>query len=347
MRFVVGVVALAAMTWGCREQRRAPTYDAAPPPPSVKPLREFPRSSEPVVLPPGLDPERVALATSICAAAYRGNQVGCRSHPPFVRREQRPDGKIVEHEGDPHSFCPITGIVRGAFSRERAKQAIVAFGPCLEDERSEWSPTQPGSAVLVEDYGRLWQPIGYEPDVDVKIGESCTTTKRGDDHDVLYCRMTVSAPPKGEVTVVFLLDFARGAFGKRSAGQITRLYADSLTCANVEAGHPAGIAWVEVTGMSLSDRNADGTPDPVITVKRSRVPPSASLEASLRASCRSGAAVPHVAMPPAKEATLEFVSDGDAFAPTAATKKLIDQWTADAPKGMNGLAEIGPMVLPK
>jgi hypothetical protein len=289
--------------------------------------------------PPGTEPKTVTIAASICAAAFRGREVGCRSHPPFERPEQLPDGKIVKHTGDPLSFCAIDRVYYGAFTRPGAEQAVVAFGQCKESEGAEWDAAFPGSAVLVENVSGRWKAMGYEPEVNAQL---CLQSHRSDARDVLLCRSNLAATAVGSLTSFFLLDFARGPRGKRNAGTFARVFSDEINCIAAESGLPSGLVSADITSVALADLDKNGTPDLVVKVRRARAAPSAALDAKVNALCKQGPEKAKGALPPATVTTLELLSDGDGFTPSAATKTALDAWTAEAPSDFNGLSTAGP-----
>jgi hypothetical protein len=291
--------------------------------------------------PPGTDPEKVTIAASICAAAYLGHDVGCRSHPPFVRPEQQPDGKIVRHEGDPLMFCSIARVYHGSFTKPGAKQAVLAFDQCKESEDAEWDAGFPGSAVLVEQRGARWKAVAYEPDVNMGL---CLRDRRADGRDVLLCRSNFGAPPTGQVSYVFLLDFAWPATQKgQRAVSLVELFSDNMSCGFAADGLPSGITSLEIAGMALADLNHDGTPDLAVQVRRAHRAPSPKLEAALHALCnRPRPGDPSALVPRAKPDILSLVSRGETFVPTAATRKTIERWTAESPDDFNGLSGAAP-----
>jgi hypothetical protein len=351
------VIALALVT-GCRS---APKSDAgAPPAPSAKPAPSVaavdagapaPPAFPTPQTPPGADPEHVLFASSICAAATlqlplspKTTTVGCRSHAPFERPEQQPDGKLPVFTGDPLAFCAISKVYRGSFTRPGATQAIVAFDACKhgEDDPS-WDMGNPGDAVVVEQVEGRWRSVGYVPDVNAG---ACVAAHRADGRDVLLCKSGLGAGPSGEVVYVFLLDVARK---DQQAGTVALIHGDTLACAWVEpSGYriEGGLTSTRISGMSLEDRNGDGTPDLLVDVDRVHAPPSPALDAKVRAACAKDPNVGEKALLPAPKRTrLEILSTGDRFAPSPASQKILDAWAAEAPPNMNGLEGAAPRPL--
>jgi hypothetical protein len=291
---------------------------------------------------PGVDRDEVIFASSICAAAYMGRLVGCRSHPPFVRPEQKPDGKLAAFTGDPLELCAIEKVSRGSFTRPGATQALLGFGPCKDEPRVTWDMANPGSVVLVEQIEGRWKAIGYEDGVNSR---SCFQVRRSSSQggrDILLCRSSLGAFTAGQVFYFFMVDFGRTA---KRAATIARLYSDMApSCMSVDRGFPSGYVELEIAGVTLSDVNADGTNDLVVRVKRARVPPSPSFDAKVRAMCkrRGPSEDIHALLPPAEETTIELVSGADGYAPSPASQKTLAKWRAEAPDDFNGLVGVGP-----
>jgi hypothetical protein len=297
-----------------------------------QPARDLPLPAAP----PGTDPEQARIAASICAAAFLGKNVGCRSHPPFTRPEQLPDGKFVEHKDDPLLFCAIDVVFRGSFTKPGAKQAIVSFSQCMEAD-TVWDAGNPGSAVLVEEREGRWRAIDTLGAANLAL---CLQTRRADGRDILLCRSNLGAPPAGNVIYFFLVDFARSP----RQGSLAKVFGDMPLCMAGQEGFPSGLISIEVTDMKLVDLNRDGTKDLLVRVVRSRVPPSPALDARVRTACQGDPGMVDLPrmLPPPKVASLELVSNGDSFAPSATTKKLLEAWRAESPDGFNGLESVGP-----
>ncbi len=297
-------------------------------------------------VPVGADAERVLLASSICAAAVlpRTNQhveVGCRSHPPFTEPEQQPDGTLPVHSGDPLTFCALDGVYRGSFTRATAKQAVLSFSQCKEnDPDAPWDSGFPGSAVLVEEVKGRWRAVDYEGGINAN---NCLTDRRADGRDVLFCQSAFGAGGIGAIRYIMLLDFTRS--GKR-AGTVLRLFDDDSGCGYLarpgvpgQRRLPSGLISVRIADARIVDRNKDGTGDLVVEVDRARVPPSGALDARLDAACKRNVAPNNRALFPLSTRTqLELLSDGDGFAPSAPTRKVLDEWRAESPEGLDGLA---------
>jgi hypothetical protein len=351
----VGLCLSAGVALACAASPSPPPPKPVPATPQVAP-EPVPSAPAPVVAasaeraptplplpdaPPGTDPEEVKLAASICAASYLDKQVGCRSHPPFERPEQLPDGKIIPHQGDPLLFCGIDHVFHGSFTRPGAKQVVISFEQCKEGEDAVWDSGFPGSAVLAEESDGRWKAVGYEPDVNAA---GCLQDHRADGRDVLLCQSGLAAPPSGVVRYVFLIDFARGGGKTPSAVSLAKMFGDTLLCAFADQGFPSGLVSLQTGDLALRDLNHDGTDDLVLKVRRGRIPPSAALDAKVKARCKQshGSVYETDLVPKPKQTTLEFLSKGDDFVPSPGSQKTLAAWAAEAPEDFNGLADVGP-----
>lgn len=300
-------------------------------------------------VPPGADAEEVRLLSSICAVAHRPSAgartaVGCRSHPPFDRPEQQPDGKLPLHEGDPMRLCQISKLYKGSFSRPGASEVVIAFDACFEQgDQFETNYFNSESVVLAEETpGALkpWSATAYEATMHAS---ACSTSRRKDGRDALLCRSGIAAQGAGEITFFFLLDFART---QKRAGTVAWLYSDLFDCAAYERDSyrlAHGFVAIEIGDEKLTDVNGDGTPDLVVDVKRARTPPSAALDKKVRDVCSRNPELGAKAIAsPFKKVRLEIVSRGSSFEPSVATSKLLATWEAEAPPNMNGLKGAAP-----
>jgi hypothetical protein len=301
--------------------------------------------------PAGANPDEVTFLSSICASAYtrspNGNVVvGCLSHPPFERPEQRPDGTLPPYAGDPMKLCSLNAIYRGSFTRAGAKQALLSFGICYDDgDRFLTNGPDSESVVLVEEVGGRWAPIGYEKGLHAY---SCYRSRRADGHDVLLCKSTVAAAGRGDVTYLFELDFARPG---KHAGAFAWMFSDLFDCDSFErTGRrlPNGLVALRVTRFAADDLDGDGRGDLAVSVDRARAAPGPALDAKVHAACARNPKVDGTSFVPAFQKTkLEFLNRGDAVVPSPASKKELDAWEAEAPEGMNGLKGAAPEPLVK
>lgn len=293
--------------------------------------------------PPGADPEKVLIATSICPAGYRTEQVapgkpprtavGCRAHPPFDVPSRYPDGSFAEFTGDWQKFCQITNVQHGSFRRPGAKEALVTFEQCMDNDSDVWDAAMPGSAVVVEETNGRWKSVADAPGVNLGF---CETIRWQDGHDALVCWSGFGAPPSPTMWYLFLLDFARPA---PHAGTFMRIYNHEFSCAwGTGSLAENGFAALKGFKRTFRDLNGDGVRDVVLELERARVAPSSKLEARVQSLCATNPRITQSAfMPPFKAFRLEFVSQGRGFVPTAATRKLVEQWEKETPdQGVKG-----------
>jgi hypothetical protein len=298
-------------------------------------------------VPAGANPDEVKIISSICASAYvrspTGNVVlGCLSHPPFERPEQRPDGTLSPYAGDPMKLCTLDATYRGSFTRAGAKQAVLSFGVCYDDGAEGFARggSASQSVVLVEEVAGRWQPVGYEGGV---AAFSCDKSRRADGRDVLLCKGAVGATGRGELTYLFALDFARA--GGR-AGAFAWMFSDLFDCgAFVRGGRrlPNGLVALRVGRVEAADLDGDGTADLAVSVERARAAPSPALDAKARAACARSQRADGISLVPAmQKARLEFYHRGGGVVPAPESQALLDAWEAEAPEGLNGLKASAP-----
>lgn len=333
----------------------APVGDAIASAPDAGPVPTTSEDDEPPITVPAFPipsapknapAEPLAIASAICAAAYRpagnGIAVGCRSHPPFKTPAQMPDGKLVRAKPDSLGFCEIRRVFRGSFSRAGASQAVVVFGECWDDGESFSSNAMnSASVVLVEEVPSpsRWKVKAYERNVHA---EACETSRTADGHDVLLCHATLGAFSMGAMTFLFAIDFART---DPRTYTVARIFADDVDCTQVK-GMPdslsTGFTKTRVTRTALADVNQDGTPDLVVDVERAHLSPSPALKRGAEAECAKGAYQPHLErlLPKPETKRLELVSERGTFVPSPSSQKLLDAWEAESP-GF-GLESAGP-----
>lgn len=299
--------------------------------------------------PPGANAREVEIASAVCNAEKMGKVIGCGSHPPFVSKDQMPDGTLKEHQGDPLTFCGIDTLYDGSFTASGRKQVLVSFAQCKEnDPGATWDAGFPGSGVVVEKTdGARWKVVAYEPDVNLPRCKISHLKKA--DRDVLFCWNAFSAGA-GTMTYFVHVDFARK--GARKAATVAYLFDDDLNCMMMTGPdgtiHVEGWAALEARNFNITDVNGDGTPDLIIDVNRGAVPASSQLDAALKAACKKAGGgggvrasiVPKSAM---KITKIEIVSSpAESFAPTALSKKLLEEWAATANTGATQLRGAAP-----
>lgn len=285
--------------------------------------------------PPGADPEKVAIAASICAAAVIQSQpdkalIGCRTNPPFDKPDRKPDGVLVA-DRDPTNVCTIDEMYRGSFTRPGAKQTLLAFGTC--DDGGGWNGAMPGSVVVVEaSPTSRWKVVTHELDLNAI---TCLMDRRADGRDILVCHDNWGAPPMGALRWFYSIDLSQ----EPRVRQFAKMYFGDWPIHCGPPYHPPefleyGVTSLSIKSFVLADANKDGKKDLVVKVQRARAPASKAMDAKIEALCKGGAdSVKSTAyLPPAKEITLEFLSDGASFTPTPATRKLLDAWQTEAPE---------------
>ena len=285
--------------------------------------------------PPGADPEKVAFAASICAAAAieAGSgtvAIGCRSNPPFDKPGRRPDG-VLASGLDAVKVCTIDHIYRGSFTRPGAKEAALAFGTC--DDGGPWNGSMPGSVVVVEESPTSkWKVVTYEPELNAN---GCLVDRRPDGRDILVCHDNFGAYSSGALRWFYSIDLSKKP--KQRVDEFAKMFEDDFPVTCGPSFPPEflsyGVTRITIKSFVLADANKDGKKDLVATVQRANFPASKALEAKIEALCKKGAALVETSayLPPAKEFTLEFLNDGYAFVPTPATQKRLDAWRTGAP----------------
>jgi hypothetical protein len=301
--------------------------------------------------PPGADPEEVNLAVSICAAAYEPTlpnaapskrahpmRVGCRSHPPFVAPEEKPDGTLPRYQGDETGFCAIDRVYRGSFSRPGAVEAVVSLAQCRDGD--EWDMGMPGSAVLAEQIGGRWRAVAYERAANLT---SCKQARLPGGRDILVCQSGFGAFSTGMIDYAFVLDFARKE--EVHAGTLAILYSDMDLCNSLQANGnklPSGVTYAVLEDVAVTDVNHDGLPDVVLAVERSHIGPSPGLDDRVRASCKRGEKLDRKHLVPPTKTRLELLGDGTSFALSAESAKELAAWTSESPENLNGLSGAAP-----
>jgi len=309
--------------------------------------------------PPGADPLHVEIASAICKAAKMKTVIGCRSHPPFVKKEQMPDGTLPEfNDPDSMTFCGIDKVYKGSFTAAGKSQVVVSFSSCKEDENATWGAGNPGSGVVVEKTdGAHWRVVAYEADINLE-GCKIAHLKKAD-RDTLFCRNGFSAGA-GSLTYFTHLDFARSDAASttpKKARTVAYIFSDEVHCGMMNPMsepefHVPGFAIADAgRDFALTDVNADGTPDLVLTVQRASLPASPTLDNRIKTICNTPGGstlpnkqdvmlIPKSAMKPTK---IEIVSGADeTFAPTPASKKLLEEWASVANSGATQLRGVTP-----
>lgn len=301
----------------------APT-SAAPPAPDRVVIPEAP---------PSVDRDKLAIVSAICSVGIFENQVGCRTHPPFVRAEQLPDGRAQTVFADPLFFCSLDQVYRGSFSRPGAEQALLAFGQC-KDRDEFWDAAFPGSAVLVEKIKGRWTVVETDS---ARNLDRCKTLRNADGHDTLVCVDSFGAFSSGGLRWVFSYDFTRGP--NDLATTHTKLFFDdfSMACGDNYFGGEwleYGVTDARIGDLELVDTDGDGLLDVRFVVTRARVAPSPSLESRLRARCeatKDKRLDPPAYLPKPTKTTIELRGTGKTFVPTPKSERALQKWQNEAP----------------
>jgi hypothetical protein len=257
--------------------------------------------------PAGADPEKVLFASAICAAAY--------SPAPVVLKSDK-FKLFVGCRGHPPFDVPAR-FPDGTLPRFTDPDTM-RF--CVISTIQHGSFTRAGAEQAVvaffgckDNDSELWDAAfpgsavlvekidGHWREVDDTAdvnADGCQKSHRADGRDVLLCRSMVGAGNLGTVDFFFLLDFARPG---HHAGTLATLYSDSA-------------ASSEVGKVVLQDVNGDGTPDLLV-----------------EASHRRGSA-------PKTKRRLELLSSGDTFAPSPATRVVLETWAAVRPTATSSTA---------
>lgn len=97
-----------------------------------------------------------------------------------------------------------------------------------------------------------------------------------------------------------------------------------------------GVATWTKSDDRIADTNKDGMDDLSFTIERAHVAPSPALATKYDALCKKsdGAKMlePSDFVGKPKRFTLDFKSQGRTLVPTAATKKVLDEWGREAPE---------------
>lgn len=291
--------------------------------------------------PPGVDPEQVAIAASICRASLQGVVVGCVG--------DEPNGILDTTEVAPERLCAIEKVIHGSFTRAGANEALVGFSFCLPPDKPIMPYGQYGSAVVVEAAGSRWRRVVTEYNLDLRSDESgsCVPHRRADGRTMLLCHTLW--PPA--MKVLFSVDFQRAVPRKTMLGWLYA-YNPDVTCPDASQPDlplPHDFTWARTSlafrSFELADINADGKPDLVVRVRRASVPSSRSFEATLRRRCARGIKTVSTSslLPRPIDVQLEFLNHDDTFAPSPSTRKRMETWNAEEQGEWGGFAAQFPV----
>ena len=248
--------------------------------------------------------------------------IGCRSGSTTP-------AKITEYvDEDPLSFCSMTGVFKGSFTKPGAKETMVAFEQCAEPDVT-WDSGNPGHAVIVEETKEGYREVKTIGGVNA---DSCKPAKRAaGQRDALVCRSSFHAPPAGKLSYVFVLDGS-------GAHTIMRLFADDASCMMAAPDYKVagGISEEAIRDFSV------GT-DITVDIERGRVAPSPALDKQVGAICnRDPSATFDTLVPAPKKIRLLWNGKGESFTPSPDTKKKLETFEAEAPADYNGMRGAAP-----
>lgn len=312
----------------------APSVRAAPLAAPAEPASVTPNA------PPGANAEHVELLSNVCAMARvrtadGKTQVGCASHPPFVKPEQRPREQLVDLSEDRMRMCEIVAVHRGSFSRPGAVEAVVVFGECYDaDDSFETNAIQSESVVLLENVAGRWLERAYEANMH---GELCWVGKNPGGVDALWCRSGLVAPGAGAIDYLFSLDFRAHETRART---FARMYSHRLACAAEPDDGPRlphGFVTLQIGEVQASSAGF------TLEVTRDRIPPSAALVAKAQVACKKQPSSFGESLARRGQKTLlKFVPRGTSFEPDAATATLLAQWESETPDAAGEMRAASP-----
>lgn len=325
----------AALPAGARSVSAEP---AAPPSsstaatPTEKPSSGAPRSLPKA--PPGIDAAQFEVLASICAVSFwngpSGIQVGCHSTPPFTTPDELPDG-LIREETDFSQVCFLEKFLRGSFSAPGKDEALLGLAACGNDRLNDITP---GNIVLAAREEAGWRVREVLPDTNL---QGCAPLK-GSSPALLLCNDNVGALGDGSLWWTSTLDFSLPP-GKHE-NVFAKLYQTPTLMCGMGGDMLAerGVAIWTKSADRVADTNKDGINDLSFTIERASVAPSPALATKYDAVCKKKAPDGEQTIEPSafvgkpKRFTLEFTSQGRTLVPTAATKKVLDEWGKAAPE---------------
>lgn len=296
------------------------TPTAATPPSAVASAPPAPPPAPPALpVDPAADRDKLAIVSAICPAAikHEGGKVlvGCRTCPPFT--DTPPDGRVAV---DPPQFFPLESRYPGAFTRAGAEETAAVFQGC-EPHAANYGGTQ-----LVDKVAGGYRAGAYFSGVHP---DSCQPYRRADGRDLLVCQWADAHQSIG-TTSVFAYDFVASTPDDVEKGwkPLVTIH-DNAAGACLGLSPELGLQQGRVLGFRFEDRNHDGRLDVAVDVEHRRTAHSAALEAKVARACKARGSddappidVTKLVGAPVK-ATLELLSDGKTFHPTAATARTL------------------------
>lgn len=282
---------------------------------------------EPAVIPPGVDPERAAVALALCEAAYdpESKAVGCTSPPPFANTPP-PGGKLAPWTGDANGLCRIDRLVPGSYTRAGADELLVSFEACADG--GTWDAGFPGSAVVVE--RASLRPVAY---TGRDVSPRCVRPVVGG-RTVFVCTTSFNATVAGQLDAVYLVDFARN---EDTAVTLARVWSQE-SCDEGMATPQAGFSKVDVGKLAIV--NGDVT----LRVRRAWAAPTPANLARAKALCTQPMASVGGILPAVQPTTLTFAR-ALGFRPDAASTKMLARWEKETAGIHGGLEGSAPPLL--
>jgi hypothetical protein len=259
---------------------------------------------------------RLALASSVCAAAIRTAKdggapaVGCRSCPPFVEDAARPDGRTVV---DPNELFPIELTYAGAFTRPGADEIAAVFEGC-ESHAENW-----GGTLVVARTGGTFRVVDYVSGVHPN---SCVVYRMPDAHDALVCLYS-DAHQTIATQSLYLYDFATHRW------DVLVSVSDDSRAICVELPSEV-VRQNALTRLRMTDVDRDGRLDIAVDVHHRRTPISSELARAVAERCKGwdGTSDPPdtsaVVGEPSRD-VIELLFDGKTFRPSGRTAALLKE----------------------
>jgi hypothetical protein len=283
--------------------------------------------------PAGIDAETFDVLAGVCAlASFRHAdgvlRIGCRSGPPFEAADARPNGTIYE-AGHFSEVCFVDAFYPGSFSASGRDEAIVGLAACGEDRLNDITP---GNVFLAEREETGWGVTAVHPDTNIA---RCTPSQRPD-RTLLMCRDGMGAFGSGALKWRFTLDFAA------PQGSRERVFSKLYMSAPYSCDHgldmvgERGAAVVDELDEKVADRDGDGDDDLVVTVARASAEGTPALVQKAKSLCQAQPGDPTLDLDklvgPKRRHRLLFEGTPKGLEPNAPTKKLLEQWGAEAPE---------------
>jgi hypothetical protein len=237
---------------------------------------------------------------------------------------------LIRQETDFSQVCFLETFLRGSFSAPGKDEALLGLAACGNDRANDITP---GNVVLAARDEAGWRVREVERDTNLR---GCAPSK-GSSPTLLLCNDNIGAFGDGSLWWAFTLDFSRPS-GKRE-NVFAKLYKTPAMGCGMGGDILAerGVATWTKSDDRIADTNKDGMADLSFTIERASAAPSPALATKYDALCKKNPDGGQMLEPSAfvgkpKRFTLDFKSQGRTLVPTAATKKLLDEWGEEAPE---------------